>query len=82
MASYDYICKDCKQEFQGIRKIDDRLKIDCPECQSSNIQIMIKQAQPFNYDNRMGAYKTSDNFNDRLKDMAKNCGSGHTINTR
>lgn len=82
MPSYDYRCKLCNNEFSGIRKVDDRLNIDCPECGKSEVSIVITSAPPFNYDNRMGAHRTTDSFNDKLKDMAKNCGEGHTIVTR
>lgn len=85
MPSYDYKCKKCDNEFSNIRKVADRYDVECPTCDVSgetNISIMIKQATPFNYDNRMGAYRTTDTFNDRLKEMSMTSGEGHTINTR
>ena len=80
MPSYDYLCTACQNRFSGIRKVDDRLNIECSQCNSSeNVRIEITKATPFNYDNRMGAHKMTDSFVDRLKEMEKNVGRDNTL---
>lgn len=34
MPLYDYRCKECKNEFEKVRKIKDRHDVSCPKCQS------------------------------------------------
>ena len=38
MPVYEYICKDCKKEFEVLRAIKDpRTKVACPKCRSLNV---------------------------------------------
>lgn len=32
MPLYDFQCLDCKMEFEGITRIDDRKEVRCPKC--------------------------------------------------
>ena len=32
MPLYDYKCKECHHEFEGVSKIEDRNKVPCPKC--------------------------------------------------
>ena len=34
MPLYDYRCSKCRHEFEQIAKINDRLDVKCPKCQS------------------------------------------------
>lgn len=78
MPSYDYRCNMCSEEFSDVKTVANRLDVAC-ECGSSDVMIMINKAPGFNYDNRMGAYKTSDAFNDRLKEIRKKAGKENTL---
>lgn len=86
MPLYTYECKSCSHAFSANHKIDDR-KIPentlCPECHRlGTVKQTIMGCPEFIYDNRMGAYRTSDNFRDRLIEMKKKAGKDNTINTR
>ena len=65
-----------------MKRINNRYDVECPKCGlagEDHIGIMITGAPAFNYDNRMGAFRTTDSFNDRLKDMSKNIGKENTV---
>lgn len=44
MPVYAYRCKDCKHEFEEMHAIDDDTLIDCPECESENVERLINSA--------------------------------------
>lgn len=69
MPLYDYECKGCSRTFTDVKKIDDRHQ-PCEEpCSECGGEIVLRVgASTFIY-NRAGAIKTSDNFNDRLKEI-------------
>lgn len=34
LPRYDYLCKSCAHQFEGVAKIDERNDIGCPKCES------------------------------------------------
>lgn len=82
MPYYDYQCTSCGHEFSKVLTIKERNKpIDepCPECETSNcINKIITRAPIVGYSVAPGL-KTTDNFNDRLKEMKKNVGRENTL---
>jgi len=39
MPVYEYICKDCKKEFEVLRAIKDpRTGVACPKCKSQKVE--------------------------------------------
>ncbi len=41
MPSYEYVCKDCKKDFMiflSLRELEAKPKIDCPHCESDNVE--------------------------------------------
>ena len=80
MPNYDYKCKSCSTNFSDVKTVAKRYEAKCPECDQQDAEIVINVAPGFNYDNRMGAYRTTDSFNDRLKEMKKNVAKDNTLN--
>lgn len=86
MPLYNYECKSCGDKFTKKFKVDDR-KIPeqemCSECGAvGRVQQVIEESPAFNYDNRMGAHRMTDSFNDRLKEIKKDKGRTSTIQTK
>lgn len=69
---YTYGCKKCEHRFDGSYRMDDR-KIPesqpCPSCGEMSVQHLIVSAPKVCYS--MSTMKTTDGFNDRLKDIHK-----------
>jgi len=84
MPMYEYHCDSCGQDFSMRLKISERNDpelSDCPHCTVQGF-VRMKIGTPLvSYSTNPGM-KTSDNFNARLQEIAKNKGKGHTINTR
>lgn len=80
MPLYDYMCRDCGVGFNEMRTIDDRLspcELPCPECGG---EIYLKIGAPvLGYNIKPPGMRTSDNFNDRLKEIRKNKGKDNTL---
>lgn len=71
MPSYNYKCKTCGNGFSQISSIDERnkpLQFPCNECGNFALYIQIG-ATNISYN---GNLKTTNNFNDRLKEIKKN----------
>jgi putative FmdB family regulatory protein len=72
MPLYEYKCRMCELEFTRIHKIDDR-KIPegepCPECGQGAVGMLI--STPMVSYSHKGSMKTTDSFNDRLKEIRK-----------
>jgi len=48
MPMYDFICKKCSLEFDGIAKVDDRHKRRCPKCGGfTEIKLNVGRYIPF-----------------------------------
>ncbi|RJQ27730.1 MAG: zinc ribbon domain-containing protein [Peptococcaceae bacterium] len=41
MPIYEFKCENCRHEFSLLAGINDRDKVTCPNCQSSNIRQLI-----------------------------------------
>ena len=79
MPTYDYRCKSCEHQFTRMTKMDDRdvpTTEPCPECGKLEVFKCIN-AVSFSYSGT-GA-RTTDHFNDRLKEMKKRAGKGNTL---
>lgn len=73
MALYDYLCQACEHRFEGVYRIDDRKKPEgepCPECGELKVLQAITAAT-INYSYQTAGVKTTDSFNDRMKDIKK-----------
>ena len=46
MPLYSYKCEACGNEFEGVRKIDERYNIKCPQCRSGEIDIILTNSRP------------------------------------
>ena len=46
MPMYDYRCKDCAYEFTETHGFNE-MAFDCPECESENLERLIKDAPTF-----------------------------------
>jgi putative FmdB family regulatory protein len=39
MPVYEYICKDCKKEFEVLKAVSEpRTAVACPKCKSRNVE--------------------------------------------
>lgn len=81
MPLYDYGCRECGQYFTDVHKIDDRkipCENPCPNC--GELAVFLKVGAPvLGYNIKPPGLRTSDNFNDRLKDLKKGKGKDNTI---
>lgn len=71
MPMYDYKCGACDHTFEKIVKSDNRLDAEqepCPKCGKHEIRYAILSTPKVSYGNP-GSLKTSDSFNDRLKEI-------------
>lgn len=76
MPLYDYKCQSCDHAFRKLKQISKRhepTKEPCPECGEAQIVNVI--GCPAVAYNQPGVHKTTDNFNDRLKQIKENVGS-------
>lgn len=72
MPLYEYHCSNCEHDFTLMRSISERKSPEsepCPECNELEVKQMIS-APKIAYTNP-GSMKTTDSFNDRLKDIKK-----------
>lgn len=72
MPLYDYHCQSCDHTFESSRKYDNRLdpeKEPCPECGKTELKYTI--SAPNICYSAKGSLKTTDSFNDRLKEIRK-----------
>jgi len=38
---YEYECRDCKEQFEELRRITDKSQIICVNCKSTNVQKLV-----------------------------------------
>ena len=72
MPLYGYRCKECEHEFDKMQKYEDRFvpeAVPCPECFGVEVKYQISTPR-IGYSNK-GSMRTTDNFNDRLKEIKK-----------
>lgn len=72
MPLYDYGCSNCEHTFEKFHSYDNRHKPEkepCPECNQLSVTFKISPTKVA-YFNK-GTMKTTDSFNDRLKDIKK-----------
>lgn len=76
MPLYDYQCQTCDHTFRKMKRIAARnepTEEPCPECGHSEVTFVV--GSPALAYNQPGIYKTSNNFNDRLKEIKQNVGN-------
>lgn len=74
MPLYEYACSACGHSFDSVRKVDDRYKPhdeSCPSCGEVG-HVQYKISAPNVVYSGAGSMKTTDNFNDRMKEIKKN----------
>jgi putative FmdB family regulatory protein len=67
MPTYDYICDDCKHEFEAFESIKADAQTDCPECKKVTLRrkigagaaILFKGSGFYQTDYRSDSYKKS-----------------------
>lgn len=72
MPLYEYKCGSCEATFTQVLIIDKRKVPEtepCPECSKQEVKMLISTPM-ISYSNP-GSMKTSDSFNDRLKEIKK-----------
>ena len=82
MPIYDYRCSTCKLEFTNLSSIKDMnipTETPCSSCGSSNVKQFLPSAPIIGYNRTPSNYKMSNNFKDRMNEVAKNRGAGCTI---
>jgi putative FmdB family regulatory protein len=45
--TYEYLCKDCKHEWEVQQKINDPLITECPKCSGHSVQRLVSGGQGF-----------------------------------
>lgn len=77
MPLYDYACKECGHEFTEVVAISKRHQPEggCKECGSPKLSLLIGTPMVVSGVSR----RHSEGFNDRLKEMKKKAGKGHTL---
>jgi putative FmdB family regulatory protein len=82
MPKYDYQCESCSYVREELVTYDDRdlpLEDPCPNCgETGTIKRLLCSPPVVGYHSRV-RMRTSENFNDRLKDIAKNRPDNNTI---
>lgn len=71
---YDYQCKACNHVFERVLKMADRKVPEaepCPECGETQVKQTILACPTVNYSIKTAGVKTTDSFNDRMKDIKK-----------
>lgn len=74
MPLYQYKCNACDHDFTSVRKVDDRhqpTNEPCPSCKAEGTVVYLISAPNVMYSGQ-GSLKTTDNFNDRMKEIKKN----------
>lgn len=73
MALYDYLCKACDHTWEGVYSISNRKQPEgepCPSCgEMSVLQAITAAAIGYTY--QTSGVKTTDSFNDRMKEIKK-----------
>jgi len=72
MPLYEYKCKTCEHESTQMHRIDDRripTSEPCVECGELSVEFVI--STPMVVYSNAGSMKTTDSFNDRLKEIKK-----------
>lgn len=72
MPLYDYACQSCGHDMSLIRSYEKRHDPEnepCPECGEQDVKYRIS-APNISYSHK-GSMRTSDSFNDRLKEIKK-----------
>ncbi len=67
MPTYDYICDDCKHEFEAFESITSQPQTDCPECKKPRLHrkigpgaaILFKGSGFYKTDYRSESYKSA-----------------------
>ena len=67
MPTYDYICDDCKHEFEAFESITSQPQTDCPECKEPKLRrkigpgaaILFKGSGFYQTDYRSESYKNA-----------------------
>lgn len=70
MPTYHYQCKNCDESFDRIHTYDNRAKPEnepCPSCGKVSVSYIIVPPK-ISYSHK-GSLKTTDSFNDRLKEI-------------
>lgn len=73
MPTYEYNCSNCLVEFEKIVPFEDRFRAEkekCPGCHSEGSVKYNISAPSIGYSHK-GSMKTTDSFNDRLKEIKK-----------
>lgn len=73
MALYDYLCQACEHRFEGVRSIANRKQPEsepCPACGEMKVLQSITSAC-IGYTYKTASVRTTDSFNDRMKDIKK-----------
>jgi len=80
MPSYDYMCRDCGHGFSDIQRMDDR-NVPCESpCKECGGEVFLKVGAPIlGYNIKPPGMRTSENFNDRLKELKRGKGKDNTI---
>jgi len=74
MMQYDYQCKACDHVFERVLKMANRKDPEgdpCPQCGELKVQQTILGCPTVNYSMKTPGVKTTDSFNDRMKDIKK-----------
>lgn len=72
MPLYEYRCNSCGEEFDLVRSYDKRKEPEadpCPEC--GEVAVTYKVSAPKIGYFHKGSMRTTDSFNDRLKEIKK-----------
>jgi putative FmdB family regulatory protein len=72
MPLYAYRCQSCENTFDALNSYENRLNPEqepCPKCGKETVKYTVS-APKIGYMNP-GTMKTTDNFNDRLKEIKK-----------
>lgn len=74
MPFYNYVCSECGNEFQKLKKIsemDDPLKLPCPVCENLNTLSRIIGSPGFGEAVRLGLKKPGSEFRDLMTRIHK-----------
>ncbi|MHB1562032.1 MAG: FmdB family zinc ribbon protein [Isosphaeraceae bacterium] len=89
MPTYDYICDECRHEFEAFESIKADPRKDCPACGKSSLRrkigpgaaILFKGSGFYQTDYRSESYKKAAQADKPSEGAAKNSGSGDSTST-